>query len=157
MMDDTSLKGQIVFLTVHTDKWLRDVNPKFDIPMVNRMAKVIKVFDWNTEEGKLLLRERKKTGKWGHLISEDFKFVLKVYCPELKIKGKDGITVDEMMPRYYPGTKLELFTPLPEWVIADLNKEERDAFSLVEKNSRIVVKRQEKSTDVPGRLRKKGK
>lgn len=156
-MDDSALRGQLVFLTPHTDKWLRDVNPKFNIPMVNRLAKVIKVFDWGTEEGKLLLDARKENGKWSHLISEDFKFVLKVYCPDLVLKDKKGVTVDEVMPRCYPGTKLELFTPLPDWVVKDLNKEERDAFKIVKNTDvkKTTVKKQSKATDVPKRLCKK--
>jgi hypothetical protein len=140
-MEDSDFKGRIVFLTVHLDKWLRDINPKFNVPMSNRLAKVVKVFDWSTEEGKLLLDVRKKTGKWEKLNPQDFKFILKVYHPDLKINKNDnqGMMVEEVLPLYFPGTKLRMFDLYPERLLRDINKKE--------KNSLKVIK---KDTDVPG-------
>ena len=51
-------KGQLVFLTVHVERWYKDLNTEFNIPMANRLSKVIKVFDWSSKEGKLLLKMR---------------------------------------------------------------------------------------------------
>jgi hypothetical protein len=129
---DQDLNGRLVFLTYHVDVWLKQTNPKFNIPMANRIAKVIKVFDWNTDEGKLLLREREKTGKWKNMDAKAFKFVLKVYYPEL-IKGeKKGFTAEEVLPRYYPGTEFLLFDRIPSWMLTSLQKEEKDVLKLVE-------------------------
>ncbi len=135
-MEDVDFKGRLVYLTLHLDKWLREINPKFNVPMANRLAKVIKVFDWKTPEGKFLKKEREKTGKWKTLSSDDFKFVLKVYHPELVLKNRHGITADEVLPRCYPGTKLTMFDVVPMWMLKDFKKEEKDAFTLENKGPR---------------------
>jgi hypothetical protein len=157
---EEDLRGRLVYLTVHTDIWFREINPQFNIPMVNRTAKVIKIFDWETEEGKLLLSERKKLKKWGNLDSEDFRYVLKVYFPELKYRGKMGLTVEEVLPRYYPKTKLLMFELLPSIMLKDLQKEEKDIFRIYKRdidldNRTDSIKKTTKN--VSGRIRKKSK
>jgi hypothetical protein len=128
---DKELSGRLVFLTTHMDVWLRQVNPKFNIPMANRIAKVVKVFDWDTAEGKLLLREREKTGKWKNLDPKEFKFVLKIYYPDLVKDNKDGITVEEVVPRFFPKTEMMMLNVIPEWMLKSLQKEEKDILKLV--------------------------
>ena len=132
-LSDSELRGRLVFLTRSMDVWLRQVNPKFNIPMANRIAKVIKVFDWDTPEGKFLLREREKTGKWKKLEPKDFKFVLKIYYPDIIKDKKEGITVEEVVPRYYPKSEMAMFDALPLWMLTSLQKEEKDVLKLVEK------------------------
>jgi hypothetical protein len=159
-MTDLELSGRLVYLTTHTDVWLREINPKFNIFMVNRIAKIVKVFDWNSEEGKILLAERKKNGKWGAKLNpRDFKFVLKVYCPELSLKKKRGVTVDELLPLHFPGTKLTMFEPIPSWMLKDLQKEEKDIFKIIrkqEENSNPDSnKKTVKKSNVSRRVRKK--
>lgn len=151
---DKDLAGRLIYLTVHADVWFREINPKFNIPMANRIAKVIKVFDWDTEEGRVLLALRQNNGKWGKLNPKDFKFVLKIYCPELKVNHKDGITTEEVLPKKYPGTELSLFEPLPLWMLKSLQKEEKDVFKIVNKDSNPDIKSKTKS-DVSKRIRKK--
>lgn len=158
MINDSDLSGKLIFLTVHYDVWLRQVNSKFNIPMANRLAKIVKVFNWNTAEGKLLLEQRKNTGKWEKLNSKDFKFVLKIYCPDLNKNGKMGLTTYEVSPKFYPGTKLTMFQVVPVWMLRDLQKEEKDIFkvekdSVSDKNRKLKKKR----TNVSKRIYKKGK
>ena len=138
-MEDKDFIGHIVFLTVHFDKYLKIKNPLFDVPLSNRLAKVIKVFDWDTEEGKLLLSFRDKE-KWKDKDPRDFKFVLKVYMPDLIIKGKTGIAVEEVLPRYYPGTKHTLFDIFPDKLLEDINKKDKEFFS-VKKKEKIEDKK----------------
>lgn len=128
---DKDLDGKLVYLTIHVDKWLREVNGNFNVPMANRIAKVIKVFDWSTNEGRLLLKARENQGKWVNMDAKAFKFVLKVYCPDLSLGGKVGITTEEMLPRYYPGTKLTMFEEVPSWMLENFQKDESNAFSVV--------------------------
>lgn len=132
-MKDKDYDGQLVYLTVHADRWFREAHPNFNVPLSNRLAKVIKVFDWRTPEGKMLLSAREKTGKWGSFESKDFKFVLKVYHPDLVRGTKKGLTVEEVLPKYYPGTELMLFDLLPAWMVSDLNKVEKDILKLTNK------------------------
>jgi len=55
---EKKVEGKLVYLTYHVDIWFRELNKEFNIPMANRLAKVVKEFNWNTKEGKLLLKER---------------------------------------------------------------------------------------------------
>jgi hypothetical protein len=133
-MDDKDLLGKLVFLSIHCDKWLRDANPTFNVPMANRLARVSKVFDWDTEEGKLLLIARERTGKWGSLEPKDFKFVLTVFYPDLKKGEKLGIKVEEVLPRHLPGTTLEIFSPVPDWMILEFAADDaKEPFTIVPK------------------------
>jgi hypothetical protein len=153
-----NFSGRLVYLTAHCDVWFRELNPKFNIPMANRIAKVVKVFDWKTEEGRLLLAEREKTGKWGKLSPKAFKYVLKIYFPELKLKNKTGFATEEMLPRNYPGTKLTMFELLPEWMLKNLQKEEKDIFKILRNNPDSDIKSDTTSkTNVSRRIRKKSK
>lgn len=142
-MKDTNLTGKLVYLTVHYDRWLRGVNSDFNIPMANRIARVIKVFDWETKEGKLLLEARKQTNKWGSFNPEDFKFVLEVYCPELRVPGKsEGFKTEEVMSKKYPGTEYDLFEVLPEWMLNQIKNDEWESFSILPKaRKKTAVKR----------------
>lgn len=153
-----NLSGRLVYLTAHCDVWFHELNPKFNIPMANRIAKVVKIFDWETDEGRLLLAEREKTGKWGKLNPKAFKYVLKIYCPELKLKNKIGFATEEILPRYYPGTELTMFDLLPDWMLKNLQKEEKDIFKILRKNTDSDKKSDIKSrskTNVSRRIRKK--
>lgn len=147
-MEDKDLKGRLVYLTVYIDRYLREVNPEFNVPMANRLAKVIKVFDWDTEEGKLLLDVRSKSKKWNEKYNKrDYKFVLKIYYPDLMIKNRTGVTVEEVLPRMYPGTKHSLFELVPDWMHEDIIKEEKEAFFL-DKKDISKRKRPRKKPDV---------
>lgn len=132
-MDET--EGDLVFMTVHFDAWLKRANPKFNVPMANRLAKVIKVFDWETEEGKTLLKMRMDSGKWNKLDPKDFKYVLKVYYPDLIMKAskKAGMVAEEVCPKFFPGTQLMLFDKVPEWMMSDVLKKEK-IFKVVKKS-----------------------
>jgi len=130
---DIELNGKLVFLTSHVEVWLKQINPKFKIPMANRIAKVVKVFDWGSKEGKFLLKEREKTGKWSKLKPEDFKYVLRIYYPDLIKDKKQGFTAEEVLPQYYPGTQMLLFDLVPDWMLEHLQKAEKDIFKVVEK------------------------
>jgi hypothetical protein len=131
---DIDFSGRLVYLTRYLEKWYTDLNPQFIVPITNRLAKVVKIFDWDTEEGKLLLELREKTGKWTNLVSKDFKYVLKVYYPDLILKDKTKITTEELVPQYFPGTQFEMFCLLPDWMVKDINKEEKNIFKVVKKD-----------------------
>jgi len=81
---------------------------------------------------------------------------LKVYFPELKYKGRLGLKVDEVLPRYYPKTKLLMFDLLPPWVLKDLHKEESDIFKIYKRDIDNRTDNIKKTTkNVSGRIRKK--
>lgn len=129
--------GKLVYLTHHVDVWLKQLNSNFNIPMANRIAKIVKVFDWSTDEGKILLDLRKKTGKWDNMNPKDFKYVLKIYCPDLILKEKRGVTTEEVLPKKYPGTDLNMFDDVPGWMLENINKDEsKEAFKIELKDSK---------------------
>lgn len=135
-MEDKNLFGKLVYITPHLEHWIKEVNPTFNIPMANRIARVIKVFDWDSPEGKLLLAARERTGKWNNLDPKDFKFVLRIFYPDLILKNKTGVTAEEVVPRYYPKTQLEMFHEVPDWMLSDIRSEEKiKEFSLVTKST----------------------
>jgi hypothetical protein len=138
-MSDLDLSGKLVYLTFHYDKWLREINSDFNIPMANRLARVIKVFDWESKEGKILKEARNKTNKWGNFNSDDFKYVLTIYCPELrKSDNKLGFSVEEVLPKYYPGTELCLFEEIPEWMLNQIKSDTWKTFKLDSNNTRVT-------------------
>ena len=115
--------GDIVFLTRHYAEWIKMLKGDLDISLVHRVAKVIKVFNWRTKEEKALLEQREKTGKWDNLNSKDFKYVLKVYYPDLVSKKteKQGISAYEVLPLLFPGTEYPLFEVYPQHLLDDIN------------------------------------
>lgn len=157
MNNDRDLSGRLVFLTVHFDVWLRQANPKFNIPMANRLAKIVKILKWNTAEGRLILNEREKTGKWEQLDSKSFKYVLKIYCPDIVKDNKKGLTTFEVSPKYYPGTKLDMFQVVPVWMLKDLQKEEKNIFNVKKDIKSDKNIKSKKKTNVSKRIYKKSK
>ena len=147
--EDKDFFGKLVFTTIHLERWLKEINTQFSIPMANRIARVIKVFDWESEEGKLLLDAREKTGKWASLDPKEFKFVLKIYYPDINHKTKEGITVEEVVPRYIPKSKLEMFHEVPDWMLSELKNEKIKEFSLVRKTESKEVSKHKVSADRP--------
>jgi len=112
MDKDLELDGKLVYLTRYQEKWFKDLD------------------DWETEEGKILLAEREKTGKWARLDPKAFKFVLKVYYPELVFKNSKRVMLEEVTSRYYPGTTHEMFSLIPDWMLKDIVKEEKNTFKV---------------------------
>lgn len=125
-MEDRELFGRLVYLTPHADFFLRERNPGFastGIQLANRIARVTKVFDWDTAEGELLLKERMKSDKWRTLDPKLYKFVVSIMYPELSRAGQEGILVEEVMPRMHPLSNEPLFRPLPGHLWKEISKE----------------------------------
>lgn len=130
--------GDIVYLTRHYAEWIKMLKGDLDISLIHRIARVVKVLNWRTKEGKLLLEQRVKTGKWDNLKSKDFKYVLKVYYPDLISKKTEetGLTAYEVLPLNYPDTDFPLFETYPQHLLDDMNKEEvEDIFKLERKEA----------------------
>jgi hypothetical protein len=131
-------EGDIVYFTKHYAEWIKMLKGDLDISLIHRIARIVKVFNWRTKEGKLLLGQREKTGKWENLKSKDFKYVLKVYYPDLISKKTEeaGLTAYEVLPLLFPDTKYPLFALYPEHLIDDLNKKDiEDIFKLEQKEA----------------------
>lgn len=135
---DIMKEGDIVFFTQHYAEWIKLLKGDLDISLIHRIAKIVKIFNWDTEEGKMLLEQRVLTGKWNNLESKDFKFVLDVYYPDL-VNGKKkqlGIKAIEVLPALFPGTEFPLFVVYPQHLLDDMFKKiDHDIFKLEKKRS----------------------
>lgn len=132
-MNKENFEGRLVILTRHLERWYKELNSEFNVPITNRLAKVVRVFDWDSSEGKLILSERKKTGKWDNLDPKAFRFVLKIYYPELRIGRTSKVMIEEVVPQYYPGTEAPMFILMPDWMLKDLLQKEKLAFKVEKK------------------------
>lgn len=119
-MDDFALQNKLVYLTIHFHTWVKDRNPDFNIPMVCRLAKVIKIFDWETKEGKDLLSERLDNSKWKEQDAKDFKYILEIYYPDLSMGDKKGVIAPECVPLVNPLTKGPLFEVIPSGILKQI-------------------------------------
>lgn len=121
-------EGDVVFFTRHYAEWLREINPKLDITLIHKIAKIIKIIDWETDEGRAILKEREATGKWKKLNSKDFKYILRVYHPDIvgKDKKNPGVIAYEVLPKNYPGLKEDapLFDLYPKTLLEDIFSED---------------------------------
>jgi len=126
-------KGDVVYLTRHYAEWMKMLKGDLDISLIHRIAKIVKVLDWDTEEGKALLQQREYTGKWENINSKDFKYVLKIYYPDLiPPRGKkSGLSGYEVLPRNFPNTEYPLFDIYPKHLLDDIFKKDvEDIFKI---------------------------
>lgn len=119
-MNDPTLENKLVYLTSHFHTWVKSRNPDFNIPMVCRLAKVIKIFDWETKEGKELLSERLKNEKWKEQDARDFRYVLEIYYPDLTKGEKKGVIAPECVPLLNPTSKGPLFEVVPNGILKQI-------------------------------------
>ena len=98
-------------MTAHA--WLCRNNMTFEIPYSGRLARIVSVLDWETPNGKAILEARSRSGKWGELSTEDFKYLIEVYLPELtgKAGGMEVVTV--LVPSQGPTVMTKAFQGTP--------------------------------------------
>lgn len=116
--------GDMVFITMAGHDFLSRNRKELKIPVSGRFAKVTEVYDWGTPLGKQVLSDRKKVLAWGTKVSEDYKYVLSIYYPELEAQSHKGICVPELFPKYHPNTPekgtLLLFEKLSPVFVKDM-------------------------------------
>lgn len=118
-------ENDLVFLTMSAHAWICRNNASFSIPYSGRFARVIKVLDWDTEEGKAVLRARTDgafAGKWGEYDVRDFKYILDVYLPEMYAKESKipGVVVPVVLPLHSPKDNSVLFEKMSESFIGKM-------------------------------------
>jgi hypothetical protein len=125
-------ENRLVYLTTHFHTWIKERSPDFNILMIGRLAKVIKVFDWNSKEGKSLLNERLKNKKWNEQDAKDFKYLLEIYYPDLSKDGKKGVIAPECIPLTGKDKK-PLFDLIPNGILKQILSTAKFTISLSEK------------------------
>ena len=119
-------EGDLVYLTLAAHEWIVRKNPDLNFPVNGHLARISKVFEWDTEEGKMILEERKKVAGWRELDPREFRYILNAYFPEL-IGGKksQGAILPLVLPESYPGKPgTPMFGSVPKSMLKDMMSDE---------------------------------
>lgn len=118
-MTDIDIKpGDLLFLTKSFEDHFRKKNPSSKISLVNRLAKLEEIIDWDSEKGQIIKAARIKSGKWKNLPIEDNKYIVSIYYHDLIGRNKERGVIERGVPmfRYNPKTKEPFFEKVPDWI-----------------------------------------
>ena len=116
--------GDLVFLTKDYENYWKKKNPQSKIRLVNRIAKLEILIDWDTETGQRIKKARLESGKWNGLPLEDSRYIFSIYYHDVKgRKGQQG-TIDRVpMFSKDPETGKDFFVKVPDWIFREISKE----------------------------------
>lgn len=118
-MNDEELKaGDLLFLTKAFEKYFLNKNPTSKICLVNRLAKLEEIIDWNSEKGRIIKKARVDSGKWKNLPIEENKYIISIYYPDLIGRNNEHGVIERGVPmfRYHPKTREPFFEKIPAWI-----------------------------------------
>ena len=124
-MEDNLIPGDLLFLTSAYELYLKNKYPKLKVRVVNRLAKLEDIIDWDTPKGKRIKEARVKSGKWKKLPLEENKYIISVYYHDLKgRKGEEG-AIERGVPmfRYHPKSGVPFFQKVPDWIYQEIMKQ----------------------------------
>jgi hypothetical protein len=118
-------EGDLVFLTRAADVWLGDRRTDaIALILGGRIARILKIIDWESPEGKAVQEKRKEFPKWLEIPNpQDYRYRLEIFLPEIpKSKSEFGLILEDWVPeKYVLGPKaLEMFLPLSEEIRSKL-------------------------------------
>lgn len=116
--------GDLFFLTQAYERYVFKRNPQLKISLVNRLAKLEEIIDWESDKGKRIKAERLKTGKWDELPLEDSKYIFSIYYHDLvgRNNKKGVIQRGVCLFRKDPDTGEPFFEPVPDWLYKNIIK-----------------------------------
>ena len=126
--------GDLVFLTQEYESYVYERNPKLKLSLVNRLAKLEDIIDWDSPKGVKIKELRLKSGKWKDLPLEDNRYIFSVYYHDVDGRnGKQGV-IERGVPLFSkdPKTGMAFFTKVPEWVYKELARK-CETFEVVDK------------------------
>ena len=114
--------GDLVFLTQDYESYLYSRNPSLKLSIVNRIAKLEDIIDWNSDKGKKIKNLREKSGKWKDLPLEDSKYIFSVYYHDLEGRNGEVGVVERCMPMFSkdPKTGAPFFLKIPDWIFKEI-------------------------------------
>lgn len=123
-MEPNILPGDLVFLTQDYENYVYERNPKMKLSLVNRLAKLESIIDWNSTDGKIIKDARIKSGKWENLPLEDNKFIFSIYYHDVIGRGGKQGVIERGIPLFSKDPKLGLpfFIKIPDWVYKEILK-----------------------------------
>jgi hypothetical protein len=115
--------GDLVFLTQEYENYVFSHNPKLSISLVNRLAKLESIIDWDSPSGKKIKELREKSGKWKDLPLEDNKYIFSIYYHDLEGRKKQKLVV-EKTPMFGkdPKTGAPFFIKVPCELFKEITK-----------------------------------
>ena len=123
-MDLEVRPGDLLFLTGFYHDYVLEKNPRLNIVLTNRLAKLEEIIDWESEKGKTIKKYRELSGKWKDLPLEKNKYIVSVYHHDLiGRKGQVGV-IDRSLPmfRFHPKTGKPFFEKIPDWIYKEIMK-----------------------------------
>jgi hypothetical protein len=116
--------GDLVFLTSEYDAYIKSKHPSLKIVITNRLAKVEKIIDWQSPEGKLIYKARLDSHKWDGIKITDCKYILSVYYPDIKGRNGESGTVERGLPMFMisPKSGKLFFVKAPDWLYKEILK-----------------------------------
>lgn len=134
--------GSLVFLTQAYERYVLERNPNLVVGLVNRLAKLEEIIDWESDKGKKIKAARLQSGKWGGLPLEDNRYVFSVYYHDLIGRnGKPGVIETTSLFSKDPKTGEPFFVLVPDWISKEL----------LAKNKQFSVESVTKDPDTKGR------
>lgn len=123
-MDEKIKPGDLLFLTDAFHNYIHRKFPSSTIVLVNRLAKLEEIINWNSVKGKRIKEARLKSGKWKDLPLEENKYILSVYYHDLVgRKGEKGVAERGVaMFRFDPKTGKPFFIKVPDWIYKEIVK-----------------------------------
>jgi hypothetical protein len=125
MIDIDIKPGDLLFLTKAFEDYFLKKNPKSKISLVNRLAKLEDVIDWDSEKGQIIKLAREKSGKWKNLPIEENKYIVSIFYHDLIGRNKERGVVERGVPmfRYNPITREPFFEKVPNWIYTNIMKQ----------------------------------
>lgn len=116
--------GDLFFLTQAYERYVFERNPHLAVSLVNRLARLEEIIDWDSEKGKRIKAERLKTNKWDELPLEDSRYVFSVYYHDLIGRnGKRGVIQPGVcLFSKDPKTGEPFFEKVPDWLYKEIMK-----------------------------------
>lgn len=117
--------GDLLFLTRAFEEYFHQRHPQSRLSLVNRLAKLEEIIDWNSPKGQQIRAARVASGKWGDLPLEENRFVVSVYYHDLAGRqGQRGVAERGVsMFRYHPTTGQTFFEKIPDWIYREIIKQ----------------------------------
>jgi hypothetical protein len=114
--------GDLVFLTQDYESYVFERNPRLKISIVNRLAKLEEIIDWESPKGKKLKSLREKSGKWKNLPLEDNRYIFSIYYHDLEGRGGKKGVIERGSPMFSkdPKTGAPFFIKVPDWLYKEI-------------------------------------
>jgi hypothetical protein len=117
--------GDLLFLTKAFEDYFREKHPESKIYLINRLAKLEEIIDWNTPKGQQIKQARLTSGKWKDLPLEENRYIVSIYYHDIAGRqAQKGVAERGVaMFRCHPVTGQTFFEKVPDWIYREILKQ----------------------------------